>query len=51
MNYLEWLALVFCVSAISVAVLFTWLFGDTGCCSNCEQGRRCRCQKESKRGY
>ena len=45
MNDLEWYALIFCVSAIVVAVIFTWLWGSPGCCANCEQGRRCRCQQ------
>ena len=51
MNDMELYAVIFCVSTIAVAVLFTWLFGRAERCNgNCEQGRRCRCQKESKHG-
>ena len=50
MNDLEWYALIFCVSAIVVMLLFSWLFGRDDCNGDCEQGRRCKCQKESKNG-
>ena len=42
-NFYEWCALGVCVMFILCAVLFTWLFGDRGCCGNCDQGRQCRC--------
>jgi len=49
MNFYEWCALVFCITAIGVMVLFSWIFGRDDCNGDCEQGRRCRCQKESRK--
>ena len=50
MNDLEWCAVVFCLTAIAIMLLFNWLYGrDDPYCQDCEQGRRCHCQKESKR--
>jgi len=49
MNDLEWYALIFCLSAIAAMVLLSWMFGRDDCNGNCEQGRRCRCQKENQK--
>lgn len=51
MNDLETYALIFAAITIVVMILFSWLFGQDGCCRNCEQGRRCKCQRESKRDH
>jgi len=47
MNFYEWCAAVICLTAILVMLLFSWIFGRDDCNGNCEQDRRCRCQKES----
>ena len=47
MTFLEWRALVFCITAIGVMVLFSYLFGKSDCQNDCCHGRRCKCQKES----
>ena len=51
MNDMEIYAAIFCLTAIGVGALFCWLFGQDGCCQDCEQGRRCRCQKGTKREH
>jgi len=43
-NDLEWCAIGVAGVLLICLVLAEWLLGQVGCCGQCDQGRKCKCQ-------